>query len=87
MKCRTGSYNPKLYGRGASPDCLECTPGMACTDAGLEFPDRNCSGNYYCLGGAARVSGTSPGTIEVCERGYYCPEGSPDQIPCPRRVV
>ena len=57
---------------------------MACTAPGLDLPDEQCSANYYCSGGAARKSGSSPGSIGVCERGYYCPEGSPDQIPCER---
>ena len=81
--CPAGKYNPRLYGRDVT-DCLECTPGKACTQQGLPEPDADCDTKFYCTGGAARSSGTGDGPIQVCQSGFYCPVGSPDQIPCSR---
>ena len=83
--CIAGKYNPRKYGRTAS-DCLECPPGKACTQPGLSAPDADCAEKFYCTGGAARPTGTgAAGTpIQKCERGYQCPVGTPDQIPCER---
>ena len=81
--CPASTYNPRKHGRAES-DCLECTPGMACTVPGLDAPDEICSEKFYCTGGAARPSGSGSGAIQVCQSGHYCPEGSPDQVPCDR---
>ena len=82
-ECRPGEFNPRTYGH-PTEDCLECTPGKACTKSGLVSPDDDCDAKHYCGGGADRTSPSgSTGAVQPCGYGYYCELGSPAQLPCP----
>ena len=84
-QCPAGSYNPRSHGHQDS-DCLECPPGLACLQPGI-FSEADMSAisvGYYSKGGADKTRPSGPtGKVQTCGFGYYCPEGSADQIPCP----
>jgi hypothetical protein len=74
--CPSGSVHP-----------LPCTPGMACTRAGLSQPDAACQEGYYCR---AQSSSATPrdDTLEGdggnrCRPGFYCPAASAWPLACP----
>ena len=82
-ECSRGSFNPREYGND-NDDCLECTPGKACTDTKLIEPDDECGEKYYCQGGADRTTPSgAAGAVQPCGYGYYCEAGSPAPLPCP----
>jgi hypothetical protein len=50
----------------------------------MEGPGPSCKAGYYCLVASGDILGytTEDPYTQLCEPGYYCPEGIPDHMPC-----
>ena len=94
--CQTGSITPipettaqgggrcaqGYYCSEGSSSQIACPSGRYCDREGLAEPTGNCEAGYYCTG--SNIKQNPRGTNgDVCDNGYYCPEGSGSQIPCP----
>ena len=57
--------------------------GVYCDTQGLSSPIDACDQGFFCLG-ASTTSTPRDGIIgNECDVGYYCPQGTPNQLPCP----
>lgn len=72
--CARGTYNPSENGQNETA-CQSCLPGQACTSFGLELPDANCSGGFYCISGSTTTNPVNSTEGSICPPGFYCPEG------------
>ena len=87
--CPNGSSLPAPCPQGTfsasrgNPDesfCQLCTPGHFCSSTGLDSPEGDCDGGYFCPPG----QDTPMPTDFVCPPGYYCPNGTDLPIACER---
>ena len=79
--CPPGSYLP-TEGATRIDNCLPCSAGFYCEEAGLANVSGPCSAGYYCV-----INATSPAPTDglmggVCFIGHYCMEGSVSPVPC-----
>ncbi|PFH32688.1 GCC2 and GCC3 domain-containing protein [Besnoitia besnoiti] len=86
QQCPDGTYS--LHTARVYPDsCLPCPPGLMCQQNNVKPATdgtADCPEGYACTGGV-KVAGpgiVSEGSVR-CERGFYCPKGSGQPIPCP----
>ena len=57
VDCPRGTYNPSEQGSNMT-DCLACTPGYYCLEAGKANVTDECDAGYYCHGGAEEQNPT-----------------------------
>jgi hypothetical protein len=90
--CPTGTGDPILCSAGYFSahegntnvnQCHPCTPGYFCENTGLSQVTAHCAEGYYCSGNASISAPIDGVTGDICPRGYYCPLGSEEPIPCP----
>ena len=81
--CPLGTWTNST-GLRLADECTPCLPGYYCADTGLSTPSGPCAARYYCSGNASTATPNDGGvTGAPCTVGHYCPEGTPDPIPCP----
>ena len=76
-RCQPGYYCP-----AGSSHPEPCDGGKFCDVAGLDRPTGNCTAGYFCKLKAKFSDPKDGSTGGVCPRGYYCPEGTRDPMPC-----
>ena len=88
LPCPPGTYSPDER-LANSTDCLVCPAGLYCA-GGESSPSGNCSAGHICFSRNDKrtPSRLSRGGVErhpgdLCQEGYYCPEGTVLEIPCP----
>ena len=84
--CALGYYDNGNHTPRNSSDfvCLACPPGTAGDDANRSMCNI-CVAGHVCEGATTSVTPTDQPTQNgyECPAGYYCPEGSFEEIPCP----
>ena len=80
--CPAGTFsNETLLTREGQ--CTPCLAGYYCETSALLFPTGPCAPSFYCTGRTVVSMPTDGVTGDVCPVGHYCPEGSPQPVPCP----
>ena len=76
--CPKGTWNNETSVKVDQTSCNLCPAGVSCPRTGIfsESQFVTCPIGHYCLAG-----NTDPITTP-CQSGHYCPENSPQQIPC-----
>lgn len=80
--CPAGTFRNESAGFDLD-SCRSCLPGMYCKEPGLAWPSGDCDGGYACMAASTTPTPEDDATGYRCERGFYCPEGSPAQVSCP----
>ena len=75
-------------------DCIDCPPGMYCSDNAAIEPDGPCNAGHICFLNAwmpepVYNNGSEANTVEItfgdlCVAGHYCPQGTTFMHECPR---
>jgi len=78
-KCPVGYYCPQ-----GTAYAIPCSPGKACTSAGMSVDGVSCDAGFFCTIAATKTNpADSTEGGGPCEAGYYCPPGSSAEIACP----
>ncbi|PHJ25134.1 gcc2 and gcc3 domain-containing protein, partial [Cystoisospora suis] len=93
--CPIGTFSNNTEATSLS-DCTLCTPGHYCDTPGQTDATKLCRAGHICTGGSWRAdpyaNDPHPGlpeeisktlTNRLCPRGYFCPEGTRQLMPCP----
>jgi hypothetical protein len=70
------------YSKPGADACTACVAGYTCGPTTAFADMAKCPAGAYCPSGLAK-----PGDATHCEPGYFCPEGSPDHLPCPPGTI
>ncbi|EGD79005.1 hypothetical protein PTSG_01976 [Salpingoeca rosetta] len=76
--CPAGTYSQASEASDSST-CLACLLGHACTAPATTSPEA-CDAGYHCS--VLGLNTTSPADL-LCDPGYYCPNGTTQQLACP----
>ena len=74
-KCPIGTFTDSEQLR-SKDECQSCTPGYYCDSAGLENVTAQCSGGWFCTGGATKSEPDVLAEGGKCPPGSECPKGS-----------
>jgi hypothetical protein len=77
VDCPIGTYMP-YTGAKALSECIECPPGYVLRHYRYNFPDNSLSCSDMSAHQELVMETTTP-----CDAGYYCEEGSHEQVICP----
>ena len=77
VPCPNGTFS-NTSGLQAESDCTACLAGSFCIGTGLTAPSGKCMMGYYC---PVRTNVSQP-IQNPCPAGHFCPEGTPEPIPC-----
>lgn len=80
--CPNGTFGNVTHLKTDS-ECNPCTAGSYCDINGLTKPTGLCLAGYFCTSGAYLPNPVDGTTGNICQPGNYCPEGSPNVVPCP----
>ena len=89
--CDAGTYLAEGVTFNSKNDCSDCPPGKACY-GGSASPKACTPGTFASGWRAQECASCEAGTFQplrlatacqYCNRGYYCEEGAPLQLPCP----
>ncbi|XP_031511365.1 neurogenic locus notch homolog protein 4-like [Papio anubis] len=93
--CPRGYYNPDPLTQSLD-SCLPCPPGHYCGQENLTRASGPCEAGWFCVSAAwtarpfdldnyTSTNCLCPATATggKCPVGSYCPEGSPEPMPCP----
>jgi len=78
--CPAGSFTT-IKGLRTVGECNLCTEGLYCAGTGNVADGTPCTAGNVCERGESTATGLLATTL--CPAGYYCPEGTLHQIPCP----
>ena len=80
--CPSGTYLPS-EAQDDVADCLQCSEGNFCREAGKDSVTGLCSAGFYCRSGANVSTPLDGLTGDICPVGAYCPSGSRLYKHCP----
>lgn len=83
LPCPAGTYSSSWYNTALSA-CTLCDDGYYCEKSAAISRTGRCDAGYYCKKSANSAVGfvTARPLSQICPKGYYCPAGTLDKIPC-----
>ena len=79
--CPRGTFGSRSQLQSKSA-CTPCTGGYYCDIPGLAAPRGPCRAGYFCALLATRPDPYNETFGDICPKGHYCPEKSPNATAC-----